>query len=1179
VEFNPNEGVFNGSNLRAVAHGRTIAQMLDITQGAWAGRSGSTFPPPAIAAPGHPNSTYGWGFYNWSTTGWGGGLTIMQRATWINRGLLGWNDYPAPIGNIGLFNQNTVITSSRTVYAQWQVTLTFNSNQYGIIASTVTRTVVLNFSANTHHFHPNTGASPIIFPFPADGSAFGAVLRLYEIERPASFLGWHTRADGDDTLGHWVSENTILTTYLNGEPFIGGNTVLFAQWGGTITFMPNGAPPESGIPASGIFREAGVGLTMGVAQAPGNPAIFGLPDQFHVPGVPTANWNPYWGAARGITFGGWNRLPDRSGPIVTQTTSAEQPIAIFAIWLVDVIYHPTGGQMQADGPPQTTYHREATPLYSLFGAARQPTNLTRPGWTFVNWNEERWGHFNDEPSLSLLATIDRTYEIFAQWQARLTFDLQGGFVDFNPANVIRDIGEGPGTLPTNTTTLNNWVAAIPSPNPRLGMPVDPMRPGFDFGGWYTRGNFVNGEWERIPFDGATVVNGHTTVFAHWVPIILDEFAFIKTTNDLYESPPYIEPLNGAVFRLYREVNNAWVFVTERTSSTTANGQGWVVFDDVITYPNRYRLVESVAPRGYEPPPGHWILEWDRVDPWDHTTWVIITPQAHGGNPLFLPFHNDVVDDDVLHVGNRTVYVNFSFIKTDHYLRPITDYVIQPLPGAVFSFYLYTPRSNSGLHSAMVTPEGIAANYWTRVYQITSSNPEGHVTAPLWQGGNVFHMLEVAPPGFDDPPGQWRINLNVDPNGDVYIVQPIVSLGGNPEFRLISVEVAVNEFEDILHVYNLPETRPFEFIKVDDVFLMDPGNPDFDPDIHALDGAVFRLYRELSLNPGNWEYVGSYTSGNSGTKGLVRFDIWMIGRYRLIEYTAPDGHVLQTGHWIIDWDRSADPQDPDTWVITTTYHGGNQAFEIRLVPDDDGDPQDVRFLGNERKASFRVHKTDYRLYEEINAGIPNWVTIDTFLLPGAEFVLLRYNNLVSGNTPPEVLVTTDMIGNDEGEWSVVWEGASTAVWDSTGSVVVGLPMNMLLDTRFTYFQLLEIAPPSGFQMPPGQWRIELAANTSNPGGWHLLHAPFRTHWVRVINIGVGMHNPEFHRNPNGVWYVGNFIVMQLPLMGGAGRTAFMVSGMTITTIGVGLMVYFVMKKNGVDLLKRPLPSLQRYIRRR
>jgi len=1167
VTFNTNGGTFRGPNQRLVADGRTIHQMnliwntswnQNINMGLGTGTSGTLMPPQHLVPYGHPAAAYSFNFYGW-TTWWGDEIqhrTSRANHDWANW-TASWNEEPDATGAV--FTNNIVITEDRTVYAQWQVQLTFYINTMGAInASTTTRSVALNFSANTHHFHPHTGTSPIFFPNTnvGDANRFWNPLLLYALDRPATLLGWNTAADGS---GHWISESTIITTLLNGENFITGHTRLYAQWGNLITFLPNGAPPSSGIPTTGILREAGPGLTLGTAADPFDASIFGLPDQHHVPGD-TSNplWNPYWGAAEGISFGGWNLMPDRTGPGAGFVTPAYQPLTIFAIWLVDIIYDPTGGYMQADGPPQNTRHYGATPIGSPFGAARQPRDMEREGWTFVHWNESRWGLFNGDPEFSPTALIERSHTIYAQWAADVTFHLQGGYIDFNPANVVRTVPEGP------STTTVNW------PLSPSNMPANPMRPGYTFMRWYTR-ELVSNEYVRTTFTGSTDISarGHTAVYAEWEPVVLDMFEFIKTNNRIYENPYVVVPVNGAVFRLYRETGppgpTQWTFVTSRTSANTADGDGWVRFENVITQSGRYRLIESYAPRGYTRPTGYWIIEWNRPDPWVDTTWyVVLPPLAQANNPLFLWINNEAVDDYVLHVGNTTVYIDFEFIKTDHYFRPLVNYLIQPLPGAVFRFYLYTPRSNSGLHSNAVTAAGIAAHYWTLVYTATSSNPGGEVKAPLWQGGDIFHMIEVAPPGFDDPPGQWRINLAVDASDNVYIVLPIDARGGNPEFRSVN---------DVLHVYNLPESRPFEFIKVDDVFIMDPGNPTFDPVYHPLDGAVFRLYREQSLNPGEWEFIGTYTSGNSGTPGLVRFSLWMIGRYRLVEYSAPEGFVLQMGHWILDWDRSANPNDPDTWVLITTHHGSNQAFATRPVPDEDGDPQDTRVLGNERKPSFLFHKTDYRMYEELNTGTGDWNIINTFLLEGAAFVLVRYNNLISGTSPTNTLVGTSMIGNAEGEWTVVWDGTSTNV--------LATPMDLLLDTRFRYFQLIETMAPATFQLPMGQWRIELQANTAtnpNPAQWFALHAPLRTHWVRVTNIG-GVPMPTFIRNPNGVWYIGNWRQVELPLMGGSGRTMFLVSGAIFVMLGLGLMVFFSVRKNaGVLLFKPVFDARKRYTRR-
>ncbi|MCL2528562.1 MAG: SpaA isopeptide-forming pilin-related protein, partial [Defluviitaleaceae bacterium] len=1174
VTFDPNGGIFTGTNLRAVAQGRTINQMNHIwntgQNNTGMPTSGTLIPPQSLVPLGHPAAVYGWNFYGWAT--WSNDIRWRISRTqhdWV--GATNFNTEPNMTGSI--FNQNTVVTNDITVYAPWQVTFIFYINTLGAInAATTNRSVPLHFSANTNQFHPNTGTNQIFFPNTnaGDTNRFWNQLLLYALERPATLVGWNTAQDGS---GYWIDESTIITTMRNGEPFITGTTRLYAQWGNLITFLPNGAPPESGIPITGILRVAGDGVTLGTAEAPFDPSIYGLPDQHHIPGD-TSNplWNPYWGLSQGITFGGWNLMPDRTGPAQGEASPAYQPLTIFAIWLVDIVYDPTGGRMQAEGPPQYTPHEAATPIGSPFGAARQPREMERNGWTFVHWNEERWGLHAGTPAFSPTATIDRSYTLYAQWSADVTFNLQGGYIDFNPANVIRTVPEGP------VTTIVNWPLGP-------GMPPNPMRPGYTFVQWYTRGNLVDGVYERIPFNGNTNIGarGNTTVFAQWENVYLDMFEFIKTDNQVYENPYYIVPVNGAVFRLYRQTGvNQWTFVTQRTSSTTADGDGWVRFDDAITLSGRYRLIESQAPRGYTPPPGYWIIEWNRVDPWVDTTWELVMPplpQGYVQQPFFVERFNDDVDDYVWHVGNRTTYVEFSFIKTDHYLRPLTDYIINPLPGAQFLFYLFTPRSNSGLHSNEVTAAGITARYWTLVYT-TISGADGSVSAPLWQGGNIFHMVENAPPGFDDPIGQWRITLGVDGNSIVYIhptieVFPVAARGYTPEFRLLNIPVnQEGDYDDILHLYNLPESRPFEFIKVDDALLRDPGNPAFDPVDHPLDGAVFRLYRERSaLQGGGWEFVGTYTSGNSGVPGLVRFNIWMIGNYRLVEYTAPDGFVLQMGHWLIDWNRP-DLADPSTWYMVTSHHGGNQAFATRPIPDSENVPQNTRVLGNERKPSFPVHKTDYRMYAEL-AGNGDWNMINTFLLPGAGFTLVRYNNLESGNTPADVLVAPDMIGDAEGEWTVVWSGTSTNN--------ITTPMNMLLDSRFRYFQLIETSVPSGFQLPGGQWRIVLAANTTaNPGGgveWHLVQTPFRSHWVSISHIG-GVPIPAIFRNPsNGVFYLGNWRQLNMPMAGGSGSTMFIVSGMVLVTMALALMVYFYLYKNGVIPTKLLVKAYVRRITKR
>ena len=620
-----------------------------------------------------------------------------------------WNTAADASGT--LFNNSTPVYGPMTIFAQWEVTLTFNTNfspgqSLVPVTPNVWRTVPEGFSAATRHLHPNVTA-PTSFPRPdilAPPGSFARNLALYGQLAELAFVGWNTEPDGS---GFWINDSTIMEA-----PHITGHETLYAIWASEVVFMPNGAPPSSGIPAEGLRRLAVPGLNLNLAEDPLDSNIVGLP-QFSQPG-----WNPNW--ATGVTFEGWRIHPtDEAAPTIPPADtgagiSSTPARTFYAVWSAPVLFNPTGGIMHIGGAPHITTEGVAGRVGSFFPASEWPHNFIRNNgagvdvWHFAKWNDERWGLWEDTGNdFTLLTPIQRSWYLYAQWEAHVTFDLQGGHMSGNPANVIVPVPEAPPIY-----NGNPHFTMVNDPHrqgaPQQLMPPDPARPGFEFIDWFPAPILGN-----TPFTGSTHLSGSTTVFARWRALTTD-FGFYKTDDRIYDDPPGFFTRNGAVFRLYQEIDplaplfeDRWEFVAERTSAThVTQGHGWVDFDGEITYIGRYALVEAQAPSGYRTPTGYWVIDWIRsgpgIDPLNHNTWqMTITPAGTPLNPSFRWLERVAASGEYdWYVGNELV-IRFAFHKASERMysmnAPIDWAYINDnflLPDAEFSLFRWDSRTTS-----------------------------------------------------------------------------------------------------------------------------------------------------------------------------------------------------------------------------------------------------------------------------------------------------------------------------------------------------------------------------------------------------------------------------------------------------------------------------------------------------
>ena len=142
------------------------------------------------------------------------------------------------------------------------------------------------------------------------------------------------------------------------------------------------------------------------------------------------------------------------------------------------------------------------------------------------------------------------------------------------------------------------------------------------------------------------------------------------------------------------------------------------------------------------------------------------------------------------------------------------------------------------------------------------------------------------------------------------------------------------------------------------------------------------------------------------------------------------------------------------------------------------------------------------------------------LANARFRLYRYNGTT---TPPDVFITSDMVGSNIDQWTLVDTRTSSTT----------IPMSMRIYPG-SYFQLYEYLPPAGHRPIFGQWRITV--NSANP--------PTKMLPTLERDPVAGALIPEIIRCTisDETYRIVNHPDFELPLTGGWGESiALMVAG--------------------------------------
>jgi len=314
---------------------------------------------------------------------------------------------------------------------------------------------------------------------------------------------------------------------------------------------------------------------------------------------------------------------------------------------------------------------------------------------------------------------------------------------------------------------------------------------------------------------------------------------------------------------------------------------------------------------------------------------------------------------------------------------------------------------------------------------------------------------------------------------------------------------------------------FEFFKSNmSVYGTNPAN------FTRLHGATFVL--ERPDGGGGWNTVFTATSDINGRVAMTGphsalTEIPSVTsaavNFRIRETIAPAGYSLPASHWYMAIGGPAGITMPVPASIISPAIP-NLEFVVVAYTDEDGDTSDIWVVGN-RPVSFNFYKVNYQNQS----------------LSGAEFALFIYDGV---GTPSLTLLTNDNI--PASNWNLVGTATSSAT-------AMNFPM---IPAR--YYQLIETAPPAGYQPPMGQWRIYVAAAT-----------PPAHPTLSITPVGSTSMPPIVPEGTPGVYRIINWPDFQLPLTGGVGMRMFILSGSGVILVAAGLLLYAKFKRSKTKIM--------------
>ena len=189
----------------------------------------------------------------------------------------------------------------------------------------------------------------------------------------------------------------------------------------------------------------------------------------------------------GYTFSGWYTETGGAGQLITSSSTVDitSDITLYAKWTVNtytVVYKANGGT----GSTASSSHAYDT-LKTLTS-----NGFARTGYTFAGWAASASGpvaYSNTQSILNLTSINNATVTLYAKWTA-------------NSYKVNFDAQEGTVSQKDKIVTYNETYGVLPAP----------LKPGYTFGGWYTK---AGGAGKLITSSSIVDITSDITLYAKW----------------------------------------------------------------------------------------------------------------------------------------------------------------------------------------------------------------------------------------------------------------------------------------------------------------------------------------------------------------------------------------------------------------------------------------------------------------------------------------------------------------------------------------------------------------------------------------------------------------------------------------------------------------------------------------
>jgi len=380
-----------------------------------------------------------------------------------------FSNTPSWFGGATLANDADVLNTTRTYYAAWTATVTFDPNN-----SSVTSSSTVNENEKLSIIKP---ADPV--------------------NSGLTFVGWY-----DDVLNIEYTDTSLIT----------GDVTLTAHWGHIVSFSTNGGLPSS-LPSIKVTGGTGMGVSCPTDPAKSNLHFAGWWDMTQSPAVLynstepitgditlTAKWESYVTLVSGsvptlikveegtsmgtglpslpntagLTFDGWYLSPALTAK-VESTDIISGDMVLIAKWVAVVSFDLNGGS----SAPVSNASYTAGALFVDPGVT-----VMKGGVAFDGWYDTRFA--TPVKYVGGSTSVNENVTLYAMWKVIVTFDTKGGAPSAGPLTV----SEG---------TLFNTIK-----------PADPTKLGLIFDGWWNDALST-----PVKYTGTEAITASITLTAHW----------------------------------------------------------------------------------------------------------------------------------------------------------------------------------------------------------------------------------------------------------------------------------------------------------------------------------------------------------------------------------------------------------------------------------------------------------------------------------------------------------------------------------------------------------------------------------------------------------------------------------------------------------------------------------------